>query len=95
MDVGVRGRFTVNSVGMIRALAVNHQGIALLPERIVADDLASGKLQRILPEWEGSPVSIYAVTETRLIPAKTADGRVGAPTREPADRLINDRLEPT
>jgi DNA-binding transcriptional LysR family regulator len=70
-DVGVRGRFTVNSVGMIRALAVNHQGIGLLPERIVAEDLASGDLRRILPEWEGSPVSIYAVTETRLIPAKT------------------------
>jgi DNA-binding transcriptional LysR family regulator len=71
VDVGVRGRFTLNSVGMIRALAVNHQGIALLPEKIVAEDLASGRLGRILPEWQGSSVSIYAVTETRLIPAKT------------------------
>jgi glycosyltransferase involved in cell wall biosynthesis len=35
-------------------------------------------------------VSVY----DRLIPARTADSRVGAPTREPADRLINDRLEP-
>jgi DNA-binding transcriptional LysR family regulator len=65
------GRFTLNSVGMIRALAVNHQGIALLPEKVVAEDLASGRLRRILPEWQGSSVSIYAVTETRLIPAKT------------------------
>jgi len=71
VDVGVRGRFTLNSVGMIRALAVNHQGIALLPEKIVAEDLASGRLRRIVPEWQGSSVSIYAVTETRLIPAKT------------------------
>ncbi|KOF12874.1 LysR family transcriptional regulator [Ensifer adhaerens] len=71
VDVGVRGRFTLNSVGMIRALAVNHQGIALLPEKIVAEDVASGRLRRILPEWQGSSVSIYAVTETRLIPAKT------------------------
>lgn len=71
VEIGVRGRFTLNSVGMIGALAVNHQGIALLPEKIVADDLASGRLRRVLPEWQGSPVSIYAVTETRLIPAKT------------------------
>ncbi|TIP81109.1 MAG: LysR family transcriptional regulator, partial [Mesorhizobium sp.] len=71
IDVDVGGRFTVNSVGMIRALAVNHQGIALLAEKIVAEDLASGRLRRVLPEWQGSPVSIHAVTETRLIPAKT------------------------
>ncbi|ASP54722.1 LysR family transcriptional regulator [Sinorhizobium meliloti] len=71
VDVAVRGRFTLNSVGMIRALAVNHQGIALLPEKIVAEDVAFGRLRRILPEWQGSAVSIFAVTETRLIPAKT------------------------
>ncbi|MCI4592262.1 LysR family transcriptional regulator [Sphingobium sp. BYY-5] len=71
IDVGVSGRFTLNSVGMISALAVNHQGIALLPEKIVAHDLAEGRLRRILPDWQGSAVNIYAVTETRLIPAKT------------------------
>lgn len=71
VDVEVSGRFTLNSVGMMSALAVTHQGIALLPEKIAADALASGRLQRVLPEWEGSAVSIYAVTETRLIPAKT------------------------
>ena len=71
VDVGVRGRFTLNSVGMTRTLAVNHQGIGLLPEKIVEEDLASGRLRRILPEWQGSSVSVYAVTETRLIPAKT------------------------
>ncbi|MGX7873871.1 LysR substrate-binding domain-containing protein [Mesorhizobium sp. ORM6] len=69
-EVGVGGRFTLNSVGMIGALAVNHQGIGLLPEKIVAEDLASGRLRRILSDWQGSAVSIYAVTETRLIPAK-------------------------
>lgn len=70
-EVGVRGRFTLNSVGMIRTLAIKSQGIALLPEKIVADDLAAGRLMRVLPEWKGPDVSIYAVTETRLTPAKT------------------------
>lgn len=41
------------------------------PEKIVAEDVAFGRLRRILPEWQGSAVSIFAVTETRLIPAKT------------------------
>ncbi|MCX8281071.1 LysR family transcriptional regulator [Phyllobacterium sp. 0TCS1.6C] len=71
VEIDVSGRFTLNSVGMIGALAVNHQGIALLPEKIVAQDLAAGRLRRILPDWQGPAVSIYAVTETRLIPAKT------------------------
>ncbi|NTG51567.1 LysR family transcriptional regulator [Agrobacterium rhizogenes] len=71
VETAVHGRFTLNSVGMIRTLAVNHQGIALLPAKIVAEDLASGRLRRILSDWHGSAVSIYAVTETRLIPAKT------------------------
>ncbi|PDS38985.1 LysR family transcriptional regulator [Rhizobium anhuiense] len=71
VETAVHGRFTLNSVGMSRTLAVNHQGIALLPEKIVAEDLVSGRLRRILSDWQGSAVSIYAVTETRLIPAKT------------------------
>jgi DNA-binding transcriptional LysR family regulator len=71
VDVGVNGRFTLNSVGMIRTLAISHQGVALLPEKIVAGDLVSGRLQRVLSDWQGSEVSIYAVTETRLVPAKT------------------------
>ncbi len=46
-------------------------GVTSLPERIVPENLASRKLQRILPEWQGSPSPFYAVTETRRLPAKT------------------------
>lgn len=69
--VPVTGRFSLNSVGMLRRLAVLNMGIILLPEEIVADELASGKLRRILPDWHGTPQSVYAITETRLVPAKT------------------------
>jgi DNA-binding transcriptional LysR family regulator len=56
---------------MIRRLATLDLGIAILPEEIVADDVAGGRLRRILSDWEGTPVSVYAITETRLLPAKT------------------------
>jgi len=69
--VAVGGRFLLNSVGMMRRLASVDMGIILLPEEIVADELASGALRRIMPAWHGTPQSVYAMTETRLLPAKT------------------------
>lgn len=69
--VSVSGRFKLNSVGMMRRLATLNLGFILLPEEIVADELASGKLRRIMPEWYGMPMPVYAMTETRLLPAKT------------------------
>lgn len=65
------GRFALNSMGMIRALATLGMGIILMPEQLVADDLASGKLRQILRQWRGDPAPVYAITETRLLPAKT------------------------
>jgi len=40
-------------------------------KKIVADDLANGRLRRVLPQWQATPVPVYAITETRLLPAKT------------------------
>lgn len=71
VDIPVKGRFQVNSVGMMRKLASLDMGIAVMPSEIVADDVANGKLQRILTKWEGQPIPVYAMTETRLLPAKT------------------------
>jgi DNA-binding transcriptional LysR family regulator len=70
-EAKAEGRFLMNSVAMIRRLAAFGMGIAFLPERIVAEEVASGQLRNILPDWQGSPGSVYAVTETRLLPAKT------------------------
>ena len=70
-EVAVGGRFLLNSVGMIRRLATLDLGIAVLAEEVVADDVASGLLRRVMPEWQAPPISVYAITETRLLPAKT------------------------
>jgi DNA-binding transcriptional LysR family regulator len=71
VKAAVGGRFSLNSVGLVRRLATLDIGIANLPEEIVADDVADGRLRRIMPQWRGAPTPVYAITETRLLPAKT------------------------
>lgn len=71
IEVKVSGRYVLNSVGMMKRLATLDQGIILMPVEVVADDLSSQHLRHILPEWQGLPVPVYALTETRLLPAKT------------------------
>ncbi|PUE56549.1 LysR family transcriptional regulator [Limnohabitans sp. Rim8] len=69
--VEVSGKFQLNSVGMMRRFAALDMGVVLMPEAMVADDVATGRLNRILPLWQGAAIPIYAMTETRLLPAKT------------------------
>lgn len=71
VDVDVGGRFMVNSVGMFRRLATLDLGIVLLPVEIAAEDVAAGRLRRVLPDWQAKSTPVYALTETRLLPAKT------------------------
>lgn len=71
VEVEVAGKFLVNSVGMCRRLATLNLGIVMLPEEIAAEDVAKGQLRRVLPEWTGTTIPVYAITETRLLPAKT------------------------
>ncbi len=71
VEAQVGGRYRVNSIGMMQRLAVRDAGIAVLAEEVVREDLAKSRLRRVLPDWEAPSISIYAVTETRLLPAKT------------------------
>ncbi|QUG73550.1 LysR family transcriptional regulator (plasmid) [Erwinia sp. E602] len=71
ISVRASGRFQMNSIGMMRRLAAMGAGIAVLADSIVEEDVQNNKLIRILPGWAADPVTIYALTETRLLPAKT------------------------
>jgi DNA-binding transcriptional LysR family regulator len=71
LDVTVSGRFQSNSIGMMRSLAAHGAGIALFTPEVAASEVAAGRLRRVLPAWQCAPISVYAVTETRLLPAKT------------------------
>jgi DNA-binding transcriptional LysR family regulator len=40
-------------------------GLGFLPSWLVEDDLHSGLLQRVLPEWEALTVTLYAIYTSR------------------------------
>lgn len=70
-QIAVGSRFHLNNVGMIKRLSTLGMGVILVPEEIVTDEVATGQLRRVLPQWQGKPMPVYALTETRLLPAKT------------------------
>ncbi|MHC8366925.1 LysR family transcriptional regulator [Pseudomonas sp. ZT5P21] len=70
LSLAVCGRYLLNNIGMLRRLALLGQGIAMLVDEMIGEDLASGRLQRVLPEWRVQTLPVYIITETRLVPAK-------------------------
>ena len=49
-------------------MALEGLGVALLPERLVASELAAGELHRVASEWLPKPLFFYA----RYAPARAA-----------------------
>lgn len=48
----------------VRSLALAGQGIALLPDWFVRDDLGSGALRAVLPAWSTEPLEVNALYRT-------------------------------
>lgn len=71
VELRVEPRFTMNSVGLSRLLAVMGTGISVLDVGLARQDVAEGRLRRVLPAWSLAPVQIHAITESRLLPART------------------------
>ncbi len=69
--VAVSGPLSANNGDVLRDAACRGQGIALLPDFIADDDLASGRLQRILPHFESVNYGLYAVWASgKFMPSK-------------------------
>lgn len=63
--VKVRPRMFSNSGDTCRATALGHQGIILQPTFLIGDDLRSGKLKEIMPQYRSHELGIYALYPTR------------------------------
>lgn len=60
------------TLGVLQAVR-DGGGMAILPDFAVADDLANGRLVRLLPDWQLDSGGIYAVMpDTRFRPARVA-----------------------
>ena len=57
---------------VLYAAAANGMGIAGLPTFMVADALRDGRLVRVLPQWHGGGLQLYAAIPTRKhVPTRT------------------------
>ena len=56
-----KSKLRVNSASAIHQLVTNDNGIATLPKFLIDDEVASGKLVRILPKLEIKSLGVYAV----------------------------------
>lgn len=62
-----RSRLRLDSGEALRDAAAAGLGIALLPDFLVADDLAAGRLRQVLPGLDAGDVKIFALYPTRRL----------------------------
>lgn len=69
--VAVQGRLSCNDLLVLRELARSGEGIALVPEGLIRDELAAGALVPVLPDLLGATASTWVVfVERALMPPK-------------------------
>lgn len=64
-------RFVVNSADLSRAMAANGIGITGVDPELARNDVAAGRLRRVLPDWKLEPTPVHIITDTRHLPART------------------------
>jgi DNA-binding transcriptional LysR family regulator len=89
--IEVYGKVVVNNIGIARDLALSGVGLATLPNIMCQNDIKTGRLVRVLTNWESPPAQATALILSRKgIPNKT---RVFLDFL--AERLTDDaRVEP-
>jgi len=71
ISVQTHPRIHTNSGETCRAAALAHQGIVLQPTFLIGEDLLSGRLVELMPEYRSTEFGIYAVYPSRKhVPTK-------------------------
>jgi len=66
VTIDVRSRLSTNAPSALRELALDGAGIAYVPDWLVAEDLANGRLRRVLPGWSSPSINAWAVYRAEL-----------------------------
>jgi DNA-binding transcriptional LysR family regulator len=67
----IDGRYKVSSSIAVRDAVLAGFGLSLIPRIYVEGELASGRLQAVLEDWEADRTPVYAVYPSRHLAAKT------------------------
>jgi DNA-binding transcriptional LysR family regulator len=68
----VKGRYCANNGDVLAEAAIQGLGITLLPDFIIHEALAEGRLVRVLEDWERAPLTLSVLYPSRRhVPAKT------------------------
>lgn len=71
MRVALGARLDANSSLALKAAAIAGAGIARIPEFAIADELHSGRLEVVMPDWKMPGLDVHAVMPARrYVPAK-------------------------
>lgn len=72
VEVRFRPKMSTNTAYALRTAAAAGGGLAILPDFVAAADVATGRLVRVLPDWQLPTGGVHAVfPATRHIPRKT------------------------
>lgn len=95
----VRGRVSGDDFLFVRATALSGAGIAMLPRIIAVDDVAAGRLVRVLPLHTVRGAALYVVyAGARVLPPKIAAFRdfvLQSCSGTLASRAVAERLPPS
>lgn len=69
--VAVEGACASSSVIVSAQAAREHLGIAMLPQHLASHPAFGAGLVRVLPDWEGTRANVFALSVSRVLPAKT------------------------
>lgn len=71
LTIPLTGHIVANSIGVVRAMALNGQGVALLPTFVCKPGLVTGELVQVLPAWHGAADHVHLVyPRQRFMPPK-------------------------
>lgn len=65
LEVSLPSRCVANSIELVRQLTLGGLGIGFLPPILAHEDVAAGRLVRLLPSWNTASLAIYAVYPSR------------------------------
>lgn len=70
-QVQLMAAVSVNEVQTLAAAVLAGAGVGYLPRFTIADELDAGRIERVLPEWEGARTGLFLVVPSaRHLPAK-------------------------